>query len=114
MRFTILKINELPLYIPLDNVGVVSICNNKNGTEFHCFVKDSIDQKRKLHLGNKLDIELISLDSSNTPSQFRLPEDFIKSINYSGKEGSISDGIEVKIGNSIISTPFIRGGCNQL
>jgi hypothetical protein len=109
MRFTILKINEFPLYIPLDNVGVVSVCNNKNGTEFHCFVKDSIDQKRKLHLGNRLDIDLVSLDSSNSPTQFRLPDDFIKSINYSSKEEGISDGIEVKIGDSMISTPFIEG-----
>ena len=104
MRFTILKINDSLLYIPSDCVGVVSVCNNKNGTEFQCFVKDSIDQKRELHLGNRLDIELISLDSSNTPSQFRLPEDFIKSIKYSGKEEGISDGIEVKMGDSIINS----------
>lgn len=109
MRFTILEINELPLYIPLDTVGVISVCNNKNGIEFHCFVKDSIDQKRKLHMGNRLDIDLVSLDSPNSPTQFRLPDDFIRSINYSSKEERGSDGIEIKIGDSIISIPFVKG-----
>ncbi len=30
MKFTVLKINRLPLYIPSDKVGVVSIDNNQS------------------------------------------------------------------------------------
>lgn len=112
MRFTILKINEVPLYIPSNKVGLVSVCNNKNGTEIHCFVKESIDQKRTLHIENRFDVKLISLDSTSTPSQFKLPDGFIKNINsnYSDKEETISEGIEVIKGSKIISVPFITGG----
>lgn len=114
MKYTILKINEIPLCIPSTHVGVVSVCNNKNGTEFRCLVKDDVDQKRTLQIGNSFNVKFISLDSTDTPRQFKLPDNFIKNKNYSDQEETTSEGIEVITRDSTISAPFIKGGVQSV
>ena len=67
MNFTILKINGSPLYIPTNKVGIVSVCNNKDGSELVCLVKESTEQRRSLHIGDRLEIKLIAQNSIETP-----------------------------------------------
>ncbi len=105
MKFTILKVNEVPMYIPSDSVGVVVVCNNKNGTVLQCVV-NGISQTTALHLGNIVDVSLISLESTNTPSQFKLPDNFIENE----KTETTSEGMEVIIDENIIRAPFIKDG----
>lgn len=108
MASVILQVNEILLYIPTNKVGIVSIANNKGGSEFVCLVKDNINQRRSLHLGNRIDIKLISLNSDHLASDFELPDDFCMHINE--KNDDIQEGIEVRIKDKVISAPFIEGG----
>ncbi len=114
MKFTVLKINEHLLYFSSTEVGVVSICNNKNGTEFCCYERNSIDEKRKLYLGNRLDINLISLNSIHAPSKFKLPGNFIENADYSDNNEAIPAGMEITIRDTTINAPFIKDGVQSV
>lgn len=112
MNFTILKINGSPLYIPTNKVGIVSVCNNKDGSELVCLVKESTEQRRSLHIGDRLEIELIAQNSIETPSKLKLPDNFNIGLdeNYPGKGKTSSEGMEIVIGSRVICMPFLPGG----
>ncbi len=110
MKFTLFKINELPLSIPSNKVGIVSICNNKDKTELHCYEKDSIDEKIELYNGSKLDVKLISLCTPGVRSKFKLPCSFIHNVDSSEKDKALTEGIEIMMGDTTINAPFIKGG----
>ncbi len=112
MRFTILKINGRTLYVPTDNVGIVSACNTKDGSELVCLVKESTEQRRSLHIGDRLEIELIAQNSIETPSKLKLPDNFNTGLdeNYAKKGTINSEGMEVVIGSRVFCMPFLPGG----
>jgi len=116
MRFTILKINGSTLYIPTDKVGIVSVCNNKEGSELVCLVKESTEQRRSLHIGDRLEIELIAQNSIETPSKFKLADNFNTGLdeNYPGKGTTNPEGMEVVIGSRFFCIPFIPGGVSSV
>lgn len=108
MTFVVLQVNEISLYIPINKVGILSVSNNKGENEFVYLVRDNIDQRRPLYLGDKIEIKLISLSSVDAPSYFELPDDFC--MHTDKWDDNIPEGIEVRIKDEVISAPFIKGG----